>query len=183
MRSLAPAGRWLSISRLFCPSLPPANNPSGNASVEPSGRINPIIREPAWWNQIRRHFRRQRRAVEDGGARPAAARLPPISTRNLKSISLLACWHRPPVAREGLWVPSKGGPSYFPVQKRGELSGGLGQSANFATGYLHNLLILCTREIGDSPRRGPQAYFAPKVVKLESCSRGSLLLWGTITAS
>ncbi len=167
----------------FLPQLTSGEQSLGERQRRAEWANNPIIREPAWWNQIRRHFRRQRRAVEDGGARPAAARLPPISTRNLKSISLLACWHRPPVAREGLWVPSKGGPSYFPVQKRGELSGGLGQSANFATGYLHNLLILCTREIGDSPRRGPQAYFAPKVVKLESCSRGSLLLWGTITAS
>ncbi len=40
--------------------------------------------------------------------------------------------------------------------------GGLGQSANFATGHLRNLSILCTREIGDSPRREPQAYFAPE---------------------
>ena len=44
--------------------------------------------------------------------------------------------------------------------KKGKVSGGLGQSANFATGYLRNLLILRTREIGDSPRREPQAYFA-----------------------
>ena len=46
--------------------------------------------------------------------------------------------------------------------KKGELSGGLKQSANFATGHLRNLLILRTREIGDSPRREPQAYFAPE---------------------
>ncbi len=46
--------------------------------------------------------------------------------------------------------------------KRRNLGDGLGQSANFAPGYLRSLLILRTREIGDSPRLEPQAYFAPQ---------------------
>ncbi len=67
---------------------------------------------------------------------------------------------RAPLAFESEWVLS-GALTTFRC-KKGKLSGGLGQSANFATGYLRNLLILCTREIGDSPRREPQVYCTGK---------------------